>query len=244
MIAFILFELVFFGILLAADLVSKQYVMAFLESGGGNRYVLWDKVLALYPTYNEGAGFSFLYGKTTLLIVITSIGLAAILGVMIWGHFKLNIKNDRNRFLMAALTMMFAGGIGNLVDRIALGSVRDFIEYTVIETLFNKKFPICNVADIWLTLGMILLMIYVIFLWKGDNIKAKAMAKVDETNVQTALYLMQKAEDKLPSKLLDRQDIEEQPIAESEQEDVASLGEDMPQDDASKPEQTQQDKEE
>ena len=86
--------------------------------------------------------------------------------------------------------MMLAGGVGNLVDRIAYGYVRDFIDYTVVETLFHKSFAICNVADVWLTVGMILLVVYVIFFWRDSNKKGYDEPKPDAYQVETAQRLL------------------------------------------------------
>ena len=65
--------------------------------------------------------------------------------------------------LHVALAMVLAGGLGNLVDRIAFGYVRDFIEYTIVYTLFKRDFAICNLADVYLTIGVILVVIYLIY---------------------------------------------------------------------------------
>ena len=192
MIAFIVFEALFFGVLLAVDLVSKHFVMPFLEANGS--YTLIDKVITLTPTYNDGAGFGFLSGKTAALIAITAIGLAVLLGLLVFCHFKMDVRNKRTRFLLSVLVMMLAGGLGNLIDRIAFGSVRDFIDYTIVYTLFKRNFALCNVADIWLTVGMILLLVYIIFVWKGEDFKKKDAVPADKTNVATALYLLQKRE--------------------------------------------------
>ena len=162
---FVLIEILFFAVLLLADLLSKHYIMPFLESHDGF-WVLIDKGLTLRASYNDGAGFSMLAGKQGLLIAITVVAMVIILGFMVYLHLKKINRRPSGRFLSMILVMLLAGGIGNLVDRIALGKVRDFIEYTFIETWFHKSFAICNIADVWITVGMILLIVYVLFCWK------------------------------------------------------------------------------
>lgn len=187
MIVLVLVECLLFGVFLAADLVSKHFVMPYLEAHG--RLVVIDKVLTFTPAYNTGAGFSMLSGKTGWLIAITAVGLALIMGLTIYTHLKMDTKKKSTRFLLVVEVMMLAGGVGNLVDRIRFGWVRDFIDYTVVETLFHRSFAICNVADIWLTVGMILLIVYVLFFWR-DTSKNPKEAVADAYQVDTALRLL------------------------------------------------------
>ena len=188
MIALVLVEILIFSVFLASDLVSKHFVMPFLEANGD--YVLIDKVLTLTPAYNTGAGFSMLSGKTGWLIAITVVGLVFLLGFTVYAHLKLNTKKKSTKFLLVLLMMMLAGGVGNLVDRIAYGYVRDFIDYTVVETLFHRSFAICNVADVWLTVGMILLIVYVIFFWRDGNKVGAEAEKPDAVQLATAERLL------------------------------------------------------
>lgn len=188
---FVLCELAFFAVLLLADLLSKQYLMPFLEAHDGF-WVLIDKVLTLRAAYNEGAGFSMLAGKQGALIAITVVAMVAILGFTVYIHLHGTTRKRSGRFLAMIMAMILAGGIGNLVDRIAFGKVRDFIEYTFVETLFHKSFAICNIADVWITVGMILLVIYVIFCWKG--VKGEDKPKEpddlpDEDNIMAGLTM-------------------------------------------------------
>lgn len=206
MTVFIIIEIVFFGLLVAIDLISKHFIMPFLEANG-YRYVLIDKVLALRYATNDGAGFSFLSGKVGALIAITVIGLLAVLAFLVIAHIKKVPAKRGGRFLMMVLVMMLAGGVGNLVDRIAFGYVRDFIEYTVIETLFHRSFAICNLADVWLTVGMVLLIVYVLFVWKDDSKKKKAAKAVepedsagnDSENIGIALQMLDDQADAQPT---------------------------------------------
>jgi len=190
MIALILVEAILFGVFLAADLVSKHFVMPFLEGLADKKYVLIDKVITLRPAYNEGAGFSILSGQKGWLIAITVVGLALVLGFAVYAHLRMDTKRKSTKFLLVILCMMFAGGVGNLVDRIYFGYVRDFIDYTVVETLFHRSFAICNVADIWLTVGMILLVVYIIFFWRDANLKPKADVQQDSFVVAEAERLL------------------------------------------------------
>ena len=65
--------------------------------------------------------------------------------------------------------MILGGAIGNLYDRIFLGYVRDFIDYTFLDTFFGIDFAIGNIADIYLCVGVLVMIVYVIFVFKEDD---------------------------------------------------------------------------
>ena len=104
-----------------------------------------------YITYvkNDGAAWSILAGKTYLLILVAVVALI-LLGRMLW---KAHVK--KQRLLEFALASMIAGALGNLIDRVQFGYVRDFMEWYP----FGYSFPIFNVADVALTLGVIVLLL-------------------------------------------------------------------------------------
>lgn len=192
--SFIIFEILFFALLLVGDLVSKHYVVPFLMDNVGY-YPLIEDVLSLKFSFNDGAGFSILSGRTGLLIGFTAVAMVLIFLFLIFLHFKKAHKAPKERFLVCSIVMILAGGIGNLYDRIAnAGLVRDFIEYTFVETLFGKSFAICNLADVWLTLGMLFIIIYVIFMYKEKkNVEAvEPNDDYSDDGVSEALELLDK----------------------------------------------------
>ena len=178
---------------MAGDLLAKHYVMPFLANQPGNYFVVIDKVLTFRYSLNDGAGFGAFSGKQTFLIVLTIVAMVVITGVLVFLHLKNKQKKAAGRFLISTLVMILAGGVGNLVDRIMLGEVRDFIDYTIVETIFNRSFAICNLADVWLTLGMIFLIIYVIFFFKEEKpvkpVEPDDEIGDDEENVKAALEM-------------------------------------------------------
>ncbi len=156
-----LIELALLGVLIALDLVSKHYAVKFLESLDSNYYVLVKGALALTYTENTGAGFGIFQNNTTALIVVTMIVLVCVTVFLI-------VAQKQNEWLRISLILILGGGIGNIVDRIGLGYVRDFIEYT-----FIKNFAICNVADFFVTLGAVMLIIVLIVMLVIEGRKNK-----------------------------------------------------------------------
>lgn len=160
-----IFEALFFAALLAVDLISKSAAFSFLADKGGH-YVLYDGIYELIEVHNDGASFGIFGGKTTSLIVFTAIAMVALAAVLVW-------RPRSPRLFRSGMIAIIAGGVGNLVDRIAFGYVRDFIDYTFLKTFFGiENFGVGNVADIFVLVGLLCVLVYVFFGYKeGDFAK-------------------------------------------------------------------------
>lgn len=121
-------------VLVGIDLLSKYFFY--------NIRILED-ISLFTPVFNEGISRSL----PVPLIIIIIMSLAGI-----WAFIRLFITKKINRIIT---TLLIAGTIGNFIDRIFLGGVRDFIDIHI----FN--FPIFNIADIMLSIGVGLLIIRV-----------------------------------------------------------------------------------
>lgn len=99
---------------------------------------------------NTGAAFSMFRGGRWIFIALT---VAVMLGVL----YYMYVKAQRNLWLYWTLGVLVAGAAGNLIDRVFLGYVIDFINPTFID------FAVFNIADCAVTLGTISLLIYLIF---------------------------------------------------------------------------------
>lgn len=113
------------------------------------------KLFNLTYLENRGAAFGILQDKRMVFIILTS----AIVIYLLY-YFVKNIKTSP-RILNISLAMIISGAIGNFYDRLIQGYVVDFIEFSFV------KFPVFNVADILVTLGCVLMIIYIIF--HGDK---------------------------------------------------------------------------
>ena len=153
----------------AIDFVTKVLAKAYITPGTpvtvlelGERKILWFTL-----HYNTGAAFSSFTGKTIALSVVSVI-LLAVVAVYFY-------KSPKSIFSTVVYAMIFGGGIGNLIDRIAYRQVTDFIN------LFPFNF-IFNCADIFVVIGAILICIYYVFFDK-DKKAAEKSASADETAV-------------------------------------------------------------
>jgi signal peptidase II len=126
---------------LAIDLVSKYYV---LHADFG-RVTFIKNLFYISLQTNPGVAFGIKLGYIFQLIVSMTI-----LGLLIYSGFKFLLTEKRNAFLNQFLLGIIVGGaIGNLVNRIHLGYVIDFIVL--------KPIPVFNIADIGITIGLIIL---------------------------------------------------------------------------------------
>ncbi len=111
---------------------------------------LIQNVFHLTYCENPGAGFGIFANHTWLLSVLTFLIIAAAIIYVL-------VKRPRNAVLVTALTFMIGGAIGNLIDRMRLGYVIDFLDFRLIH------FPIFNIADCFVTVGAVIFAIYVLF---------------------------------------------------------------------------------
>lgn len=138
-------------LLIVADQVTKALIAASPEQFG-NLEVIHD---FFYITYvkNTGAAWSMLAGQRVFLSLLAAVAIL----VMIFYMNKM-LKED-NKLSAFALALMIAGAAGNLIDRLMFGYVRDFLNFYI----FGYDFPVFNVADICLSVGVFLLIISTIF---------------------------------------------------------------------------------
>ena len=136
--------------ILVLDMVTKILL-------DGKVIPLIDGVVSFVSEYNTGGAWG-IFGEYTWLLALFSI--IFVIG-FIFVDRKMKISHPLYKISFA---LIIAGTIGNMIDRLALGYVRDFIYLD-----FLKTFPIFNVADMSLVIGMCLLAVYILFIYKSDN---------------------------------------------------------------------------
>lgn len=154
-----------FAVLLAADLVLKYCAQRYEW-----QFTVIPKVIEVVRVqYNTGAAFSFLDDKAwaqAFFITITFIMLAVMTAAFL-------LLPKRFVTLKTAVVMIAAGATGNLVDRLAFGCVRDFVNVWMF-----GSFACCNFADFWITFGVAVAVIDMLFLneWAAFPLTKKAKA--------------------------------------------------------------------
>lgn len=144
------------------DQLTKWRIVQTMDVG--EEITIWDPYLALFSHRNGGAAWGMLQGQFWLFAVIT---IVVIVGIIYYYH-----KEAKGQPLFQASLMMLLGGaIGNFIDRLFRGEVVDFV--SVLIPVINYSFPIFNVADAALTLGVIMLIIYILFDGRKEKKKVK-----------------------------------------------------------------------
>ena len=134
-------------LLILLDQAVKGYVVKEIPLGGMRRFI--PKVVSLTYLKNSGAAFSMLENQQWFFTIITLIAMGAAF-VYLYRHIKGSI------WLLLGLTLIISGGIGNFIDRLRQGFVVDMFHLDLM------NFAIFNVADIYLSIGVGLLLIYLL----------------------------------------------------------------------------------
>lgn len=151
-----------YKILIILGIVTADQVTKFLLDG--KDFVVINNVLSFSSSHNTGAAWSMFDGQMLLFIG----GAFVFLIVMfLFDYFQ----KDQTKLYTLGFSIILAGAIGNLIDRIAFGYVRDFIKTEFI------NFPIFNIADIALVCGAILFSVYILFFAELDDKKDKKNEK-------------------------------------------------------------------
>lgn len=137
-----LFALVTIAGILLMDIFSKRWAIdSLLKTGKTARGI--QGLFHFRFAWNTGVAFSFLSDKPALVIVFTALVLSAVAAFL----FLPQREKLPDRLCLA---LIFAGGFGNMLDRLLYGAVVDFIELTFI------PFPVFNLADICVVMGTFL----------------------------------------------------------------------------------------
>lgn len=138
------------------DQLIKYYINKFMELNTSIKVI--PNFFEILYVRNKGAAFSILEKYTFLIIIISVIFLVIL---------DRYIKKEKsfNKLSIIALGMIMGGIFGNLMDRIIYHSVIDYLSFTI----FNYSFPIFNLADIGITIGVILLIINELIKIRKDN---------------------------------------------------------------------------
>ena len=148
-------------IALADQLIKLAVLDSSLVDGGVITAI--ENFLQFRYVENTGAAFSLFEGKTLWLTIFSSVALLV-------GFYALFVFKSQSKLLLASIVMIMGGGLGNLIDRIRLSFVVDYIETLFIE------FPVFNFADCFVTVGSFILVGYLVWDILCDYKKGRSKA--------------------------------------------------------------------
>lgn len=144
------------GAVIALDQLTKNLVVNKMQIGESIPII--DGFLNLTSHRNSGAAWGMFQGQMVFFYIVTVV----VVGLLLYIYRK-EAKN--NLLMQLSLTLLLAGAIGNFIDRVLFQEVVDFVDVLI----FGYDFPIFNVADSALTIGVILMLIEFFFMGRGDE---------------------------------------------------------------------------
>lgn len=149
------------------DQVSKYIVVQNIELRGSVPFI--KGFMSFYHTQNTGAAFSMFSDSRWVFMVFSVISM----GIIVYLLYK---EYRRHVLLNISLAMILGGGVGNMIDRVRLGYVVDFFRTEFVD------FAIFNVADCFITVGAVLLGVYILFI----EPKIEKRLKAEKTALENA----------------------------------------------------------
>ena len=153
-------SLIYTFVLIVVLVVLDQFTKYLAVSNLMNKpdIIIIPGVLQLHYLENTGAAFSLLQGRQILFAIITPV----LLIFLLYSIVRMPQVKKYN-VLDYVVVVVIAGAIGNYIDRIVNNYVVDFIYFSLI------NFPVFNVADIYVTCGVIVLFFLVLFYYKDED---------------------------------------------------------------------------
>jgi signal peptidase II len=148
-------------ILIAIDQITKWLIVVNMEIG--ERITIIEDFFYILSHRNSGAAWGILQGQMIFFYIVTVI-------VVIFVIYYMQKYAKNNKTLAVALSFILGGAIGNFIDRLFRQEVVDFASFIII----NYNFPIFNVADSALTIGVILVFIAMIIEERNERRKGRA----------------------------------------------------------------------
>lgn len=143
-------------LIIGLDQFTKFLIVQNMEEGGS--IPVLGEFLSITSHRNSGAAWGMFQNQMIFFYIVTII----VLVILVYVYIK-EAKN--NLVLQIAVALLLAGSLGNFIDRIIFQEVVDFVDVLII----NYDFPIFNIADSALTIGVILMIAEVFILGKGEN---------------------------------------------------------------------------
>ena len=154
-------------LVLGADQYTKEYNVSNFELAEQKEFL--NVFIDLVYIHNKGVAWGLLQGHTWVLLAVT----IAVMFVCVAMLLKFGFKN---KLMFWAISLVFFGGIGNMIDRVFRdGNVVDFLHFE-----FIPDFPVFNVADCGIVIGAGLLILYFVIDMVKESRQKKMEIKLNE----------------------------------------------------------------
>jgi signal peptidase II len=166
----LIYKVLIAGGIILVDLLTKSFFQSYFVDGDRNPIIVIEKVISFVYIRNTGAAFGIFADNAYLLAIFSVV---FVLAFLLFDFFC----GEKNTWYFLGFSFILGGAIGNMVDRIAFGYVRDFIYLN-----FMDWFPVFNVADVFLSVGMACFVVYIIFyMFKEEKVEEPKVEKLTET---------------------------------------------------------------
>lgn len=154
---FLFLDLLMIAGLIALDQYTKQWAKIYLKDKPA--YSLINGILELNYLENQGAAFGMLPNQKVFFIFVATV-ILFVVGYVLW-----KVPDQKKYTILHFLfSLIVAGSIGNMIDRVRYDYVVDFI-YIV-----RPNFPIFNVADVYATVSAVVLLFLLLFIYKEKDL--------------------------------------------------------------------------
>ena len=149
-------------VVIIADQLSKYYILHHFL--GLNSYIQFGDYFNVVRAWNTGVSFSMFndYGNIGAY-VLSGIAIAVVVALFVW------LRGEKDKAIQTALGMIMGGAIGNVIDRLRLGAVFDFLDFHIGE----NHWPAFNVADSFICIGAGLIILMSVIAKFKKNKEAK-----------------------------------------------------------------------
>lgn len=159
------------ALLLIGDQTTKQIVVNTMEPG--QSIPVWGETLEFTFVQNQGGAFGTSIGSNMLYIIVSLLVIAFVV-------FILYRRLGERPAVDISIAAMIGGAIGNLIDRFRFGSVVDFLDVDIPDIdmlgIQMQRWPVFNVADIAITVGIIIVILNILFA-KSETVNREVTPK-------------------------------------------------------------------
>ena len=145
-----------FVMLVAIDQISKYYITTNMQLHDSIAVI--EGVFEIHYIHNPGAAWGLFENQQLLFGVCTIV--ACVVGVVLYIRC---VRANQFKGLQVMLVLILSGAIGNFMDRIRFQYVIDFLYFKLID------FPVFNIADCYVTVGFVITIILVLFIYKEED---------------------------------------------------------------------------